>query len=92
MSLLQLGNWDMQETFLSRTNSILTGEPCARFALSNTDGFLSRGFLFHQLRCIGQFGTKSAFLHIENSYLQKIFLSKYNSILTGKQCVRCCSF
>ena len=49
-------------------------------------------FVFHQLICLGQLERKNAILHLDNSYLEKIFLSKYNSVLRGKQCVRCCSF
>jgi hypothetical protein len=36
-----------------------------------------------QLSWIGLFGTKFAFLHLENPNFQEPFLSKTNSMLTG---------
>jgi hypothetical protein len=52
--------------------------------------FVIRGFL--QLGFIGIFGAKRGYLHLENYDLQDVFLSKINSIFTGKQCARCCTF
>jgi hypothetical protein len=55
-------------------------------------GFFGEIHVFVQLNWIGLFGTKWAFLHPENSDLQKVFLSRTNSVLTGKPCTRCSCF
>jgi hypothetical protein len=38
------------------------------------------------LSCIYLFGAKRASAHLESPKWQEVFLSKMNSILTGKQC------
>jgi hypothetical protein len=45
-----------------------------------------------QLSLIGLFGIKRAYLHLEKPKLQELFLSKINSIFTGKQYARCSFF
>jgi hypothetical protein len=52
---------------------------------SNIHGFLWRD-IFLQISRIGLFGTKRAFLHLENYDWQEDFLSKTTYILIGKQC------
>jgi hypothetical protein len=59
---------------------------------SNTHGFLWIDICVSSTRWIGLFGTTWAFLHLENYDFQELFLSETNSILTGKQCTRCCKF
>jgi hypothetical protein len=59
---------------------------------SNIDGFLWEIHVFLPLVWIGLFGTKGAFLHYEKYDLQEVFLSKTNSILTGKEGARFWSF
>jgi hypothetical protein len=51
----------------------------------NIGGFLWETHVFLPLGWIGLFGTKWAFLHCENYGFQEVFLSKTNSILTGKK-------
>jgi hypothetical protein len=41
--------------------------------------------VFLQLSGVGLFGAKKAFLHLRKYDLQEVFLSKNNSVLTGKQ-------
>jgi hypothetical protein len=48
--------------------------------------------VFLQLSWTGLFERKWDFLQFENSDLQEVFLLKTSSILTRKQCARCCSF
>jgi hypothetical protein len=48
--------------------------------------FFGEIHVFLQLCFIGLFGANAAYLHNENYELQEVFLSKSNSILTGKQC------
>jgi hypothetical protein len=150
-AFLHLENSDLQEAFLSKTNSILTGKHCSRcscfgqksFSLerymcfcnsyekayveqrepistlknlrgrkysflklthitqgtnvlddpaNNTVFFFWHIDVFLQLSWIGLFGRKRAYLNIEKSKLQEVFLSKTNSILTRKQCARCSCF
>jgi hypothetical protein len=43
--------------------------------------------VFHKLRCIGLFGTNTAYLHLENSYLHEVFISKTNSVKQGNNMV-----
>jgi hypothetical protein len=43
-----------------------------------------------QVSCIGLFGTKWVFLHLENTDSQELFLSIPYSILVGKKGARCC--
>jgi hypothetical protein len=51
---------------------------------SNTDGFFfSRDTCVFQLSCICLFGTKRAYLHIENPKLHEEFLSKKCQFLQG---------
>jgi hypothetical protein len=40
--------------------------------------------VFHELSCIGIFGTKRAYLHLETPKFQEVFLPKTNPIITGK--------
>jgi hypothetical protein len=70
----------------SQGNNVFDAPAC------NKDGFFQEIHLFLQLSQRGLFGTKWALLHIENYDLQRVFLSKTNSILTGKQCFRCSCF
>jgi hypothetical protein len=48
--------------------------------------------VFLHLKWIVLFATKWAFLHLENTDLQEVFLSKTNSILSGKQYNGCSCF
>ena len=55
----------LQEVFLSKSNTILTGIQCAVAPASNMNGFLSEIHVFLQLSWIGLFGTKLAYLQHE---------------------------
>jgi hypothetical protein len=59
---------------------------------TKTDVFLSRGTCVFQQSGIDLFVKKRGFVHLETSDLLEVFHSKMNTILTGKVCVRCCSF
>jgi hypothetical protein len=43
--------------------------------------------VFHQLSSIDLLRTKRAYLHLGKPTWEEVFLSKTNSIHTGKQCV-----
>jgi hypothetical protein len=58
---------------------------------SNTDGFLSRDTCVSSTQLNMPILNKMS-LHLENPDLQEVFLSKTNSILTGKQCARSYTF
>jgi hypothetical protein len=73
----------LQEDFLSKTNSVLTG----KLLLQHTQ-FFQEIHAFLQLSWIDLFGTKWAFQHLQNSDWQEIFLSKRVSILTRKKFAR----
>jgi hypothetical protein len=74
-----------QKVFLSKTNSYLQGNNVLDAPTFHTNDFLQQIHLFHHLSQIGLFGTKWAFLHLENHDFQEVFLSKTNPIHTGKQ-------
>jgi hypothetical protein len=57
-------------TQFSQGNNVLDG------AASNTDGFWGETHVFLQLSWIGLYGTKWAFLHLENSICWKYFFQK----------------
>jgi hypothetical protein len=79
--------WSMysyqKRTQFSTGNNVL-GAPAP-----NTDGLFADRNVFLGLSWIGLFGTKGAPVHLENYELKDRFLSKTNSITTGKQCGRC---
>jgi hypothetical protein len=56
---------------------------------SNLMVFCQEIHVFLQASWISMFWTKWAFLHLEISDWQDVFLSKANSILRRKQCARC---
>jgi hypothetical protein len=90
-SLLHLENYDMPEVFLSKSESSLTGKQCAWTPASHTMVFFQAMHVFLQLRWIGLFGTKGAYLQLENYARQEVFLSKPNSGLKAKQWARRCN-
>jgi hypothetical protein len=51
--------------------------------------FFGEILVFPQPRWIGLFGAKTPCLYLETHKLQRVFLSKTNSILKGKQCATC---
>jgi hypothetical protein len=61
-------------------------------AVSNTDASLGRDICVSSTQLNTPFWTKQSLSPPETSKLQKIFLSKTNSILTGKQRVSCYTF
>jgi hypothetical protein len=64
----------LQEIFLSKTNSILTGKQCARCYFSNIDGFLLRDTCVSSTQLNRPICNKRGYLHLENPKLQKVFL------------------
>jgi hypothetical protein len=83
---LQVENYDLQEGFLTKPNSILTRKQILDAATSNTDGFLSRGTCASTTQLNRPIGSTVSLSHLENSDMQEVCLSKTNSILTGKPC------
>jgi hypothetical protein len=83
---LSLETPKLNEVFLSKLNSVLKAKQCANVAASSKMIFFGEIHVFLQLCFIGLFGANAAYLHNENYELQEVFLSKSNSILTGKQC------
>jgi hypothetical protein len=59
---------------------------------SNLDGFLSRDTCVSSTQLNRAIWNKLMFLPLENLDEEAVFLSKTNSIFTGKQCARCSSF
>jgi hypothetical protein len=73
----------LQEVFLSKTNSILSGKQCAWCScFYHRLSFLEIDIFLH-LKRSGVFQKKWAFLYHENSDLQEIFFSKTNSFSQG---------
>jgi hypothetical protein len=67
-------------TQFSQGNNVLDA------AASNIKGFFGEIQVLLQVSCIYLFGTNRTYLLLETPKLQEGFLSKTNSILTGKQC------
>jgi hypothetical protein len=76
----------LQEVFLSKLTQVSQGNNVLNAPASNKGGSLWRDSFVYSTYLIGQFGTNSGIVHIENNDLQEVFLSKTNSILTAKQC------
>jgi hypothetical protein len=55
---------------------------------SDTYGFLSRDTCVSSSQLNRAIWIKRAYLHFEKPNLQAVFLSKTNSVLTGKECAR----
>jgi hypothetical protein len=85
-------NYDFQEVFLSKSNSVIRGKNGLDAPASNTDGCLWRDPCVSSSLVNRPFGTKRAYQHLEKHTLQEVFLSKTISTLTGKQCARCSCF
>jgi hypothetical protein len=56
---------------------------------SNLDTFLSRDTCVSQIQLKRPIWNKMSLLHLENSDLWEVFLSKTNSVLTVIQCAKC---
>jgi hypothetical protein len=82
----------LQEVSFSKADQDLTKYNVLEAPASNTDRFLYEIQVFLQLSWVGLFGTKWAFLHLENCDLLEVFISKIHPFLTGKQCARGFSF
>ena len=82
----------LQEVSVSKADQDLTKYNVLDAPASNTDGFLYEIQVFLQLSWVGLFGTKWAFIHLENCDLQELFISTINPFLTGKQYARGFSF
>jgi hypothetical protein len=82
---LHLQKHKLQEVFLSKTCSVLTGKQCFRCSFSITDGFLWRD------TCVSSTLLNRPIWNEDSPQkpkLQEVFLSQTNSVLTGKQCAR----
>jgi hypothetical protein len=64
---------------------------CQMLLLLTLMGFIEDLHVLSQLSSIGLFGKERAYLHLENTKLQEVFLSGTNSLLTRKQCAIYCS-
>jgi hypothetical protein len=73
----------LQEVFLSKTNSIVTGNNVLDAPGSDTNHFLSRDTYVCSTQLNWPIGTKSPYIHHENPKLHEVFLSKTYSILMG---------
>jgi hypothetical protein len=73
-------------TQFSQANNVLDAE------VSNINGFLGRGTWVSSSQQNRIHWRKHSSLHLEATRLQEIFLSKPNSMLSGKQCARYSSF
>jgi hypothetical protein len=82
-AFLHLENYDFQEVFLSKTNTILTGKMCLMLMFLTQMFFFWTIHVFLHLSKEGLFGANRAYLHHETLKLQEVFLSKPKSILTG---------
>jgi hypothetical protein len=82
----------LHEVLLSKTNQFLKGNNVLYASASNIDGFLWRVIYVSSTQLIGLLEATRAYLHLDTSKVQEVFISKTNSILTGKPCYRCCSF
>jgi hypothetical protein len=89
---LHLETPSLQEVFFSKTHSIHSGSNGLHTPPSYIDGFFMEIHVFFHLSWIGYLEQTDAHLHLEKPALQEIFLTKPKSILTAKQCDRCCSF
>jgi hypothetical protein len=83
-----LESFDLQEIFLSITNSILTGKQCTRCSSFNMEGFFRDNHVFHYSHEFANL-DQNDLSHLVSFDLQEIFLSITNSIYTGKQCAIC---
>jgi hypothetical protein len=76
---------DRLEVFLSKNFNSHKDTRCYMIRLLTEMLFFQEVHVFLQLSLTVLFGTKCAFLHFENPEGQAVFLSKTNSILTGKK-------
>jgi hypothetical protein len=84
MSLPHLENSDLQEGFLSKTHSIITGNNVLDATASNLDFFLKIYVCSTQPN--SPIWSKQSISQHETPMLQELSHSKTTSILTGKQC------
>jgi hypothetical protein len=78
-----LENYDLQEVFLSRSNSILPGYNVLQWHFLTETVFLGEVHVFLQLSWIGLFVVNRAYLHNETKKLSEVFLSKTTQCSQG---------
>jgi hypothetical protein len=83
-SFLYLENYDLQEIFLSKSNSSLTRKQCGRCSTSNTDGFLSRYACVLSTHLKRPIATKWDFLHLEKYDWLQFSSHKLSHVSQGK--------
>jgi hypothetical protein len=79
----------LQEAFISKTNSILTGKNVLDAPDSNIDVFLWRAICVSSTQLNRPIWYKQS---LEKPKLLEVFLSKTTSIFTVKNCTRCSCF
>jgi hypothetical protein len=74
-----------QEVFHSKTNSIPQRNKVLSVVASKIDVFLWRDSCVSSTQWNRPIRSIRAYLHLETPELKKVFLSKSNTIITGKQ-------
>jgi hypothetical protein len=87
-----LERYDLQEVFLSKTTSTLIVNKCAMCWTSNIGGFHRRDTCVSSTQMNRPFWRKQMLSPPWNTCIAGNLAFKINSILTGKQCTRCCSY
>jgi hypothetical protein len=86
-SFLHFENYDLQDVFLSNSNSSLTRKQSGRFLASNTDFFLSRYAHVSSTYLNWLTWTKWDFLHLEKYDLQELFFQNLSEVSQGNNVV-----
>jgi hypothetical protein len=82
----------LQKYSLLKRNQFSLGNNLLVFAASNIHGFLCSDICVSSTLMNRPICNKKAYPHLEKPNLQEVLLSERISVLTAKQCARCCSF
>jgi hypothetical protein len=88
-AFVHLENSNLQEVFLSKPNSVLTGKQCGRMLLLLTQMVFCREIRVFPQNLNRPIWNKKSLPHLEKYDLQEVFISKTHSFLPGKQSARC---
>jgi hypothetical protein len=86
------GNYDLQEVFLTKTNSFLTGKQCFICSSSNTDCFLCTDIYVSSTQLSRPIWNKMSISPPWKLWFSGSIPFKTNSVLTGQQCSICSCF
>jgi hypothetical protein len=81
-----------QKYSLLKRNQFSLGNNLLVFAASNIHGFICSDICVSSTLMNRPIWNKKAYPHLQKPNLQEVLLSERISVLTGKQCARCCSF